>query len=171
MVTVEGEDREGFCHSIGSACRESRAASWIKATLEAVQGRYYVRHLLQRRASGELRRPLATFADHAIYYSLHQSELSRTPLNRALPGTKQTATADESLSALCARLNRTSAVLVRNLTPAMLVDQGLDWRVAKVIVPGLQPLHGDECFPHLGGKLWLPRDLKDWYELPPHPFP
>ena len=36
MVTVEGEDREGFCHSIGSACRETRRASWNKAALEAV---------------------------------------------------------------------------------------------------------------------------------------
>src|SRR4051812_10608361 len=45
MVTVEGEDREGYCHSVGSACRESRRASWMKATLEAVQGRHYVRHL------------------------------------------------------------------------------------------------------------------------------
>ncbi len=45
MVTIEGEDREGPCFSIGSACRETRAASLDKATLEAVQGRHYVRYL------------------------------------------------------------------------------------------------------------------------------
>ncbi len=89
MVTVEGEDREGFCHSIGSACRESRRASWIKATLEAVQGRHYVRHLRRERASEVLKRPLETFADHALFYSLNGDELDRTILNRSSPGVER----------------------------------------------------------------------------------
>jgi ribosomal protein S12 methylthiotransferase accessory factor len=170
MVTVEGEDREGFCHSIGSACRTSRRASWIKATLEAVQGRHYVRHLRQQRGTGVLRRPLETFADHAVYYSFHRDELNRTMLNRARPASKETATLDESLPILCERLKEHS-VLVRNLTPPMLAGQGLDWRVVKVVVPGLQPLHGDERFAHLGGRLWSPRGVEAWSEAPPHPFP
>src|SRR5207245_6756424 len=74
MVTVEGEDREGLCHSVGSACRESRRASWIKATLEAVQGRHYVHHLRPQRATEVLLPPLETFADHADYYSFHRDE-------------------------------------------------------------------------------------------------
>jgi ribosomal protein S12 methylthiotransferase accessory factor YcaO len=49
-VTLEGEDHEGFCFSVGTACRETRATSWEKAFLEAVQGRYFVRHLLARGA-------------------------------------------------------------------------------------------------------------------------
>src|SRR5438876_772096 len=88
MVTVEGEDREGFCHSLGSACRESRRASWNKATLEAVQGRHYVRHLRQQRAPEVLRPPLETFADHAVYYSFHREELQGTALNRARPASE-----------------------------------------------------------------------------------
>jgi thiazole/oxazole-forming peptide maturase SagD family component len=170
MVTVEGEDREGFCHSIGSACRESHRASWIKATLEAVQGRHYVRHLRQQRGAEILRRPLETFADHAVYYSLHRDELNRTILNRARPASRDTASPDESLPVLCERLKEHS-VLVRNLTPPMLAANGLDWRVVKVIVPGLQPLHGADRFAHLGGRLWMPRDLKEWGKILPHPFP
>ncbi len=77
----------------------------------------------------------------------------------------------KTLPVLCERLAEKHPVLVRNLTPPMLVGQELDWRVVKVIVPGLQPLHGDERFAHLGGRLWSPRGLGDWSELPPHPFP
>jgi len=170
MVTVEGEDREGFCHSIGSACRESRRASWNKATLEAVQGRHYVRHLRQQ-AAEVLRPPLETFADHAVYYSFHREELERTALKRARPASEGTAPPDESLAVLCERLRESSPVLVRNLTPPMLAGKGLDWRVVKVTVPGLQPLHADDRFAHLGGQLWLPRALEEWSEAPPHPFP
>lgn len=171
IVTVEGEDREGFCHSIGSACRESRRASWMKATVEAVQGRHYVRHLRQQRATEVLQPPLKTFADHAVYYSFHRDELERTALNRARPTSEATAPPDEGLALLCERLRKSSPVFVRNLTPPMLAGEGLDWRVVKVLVPGLQPLHGDDLFAHLGGELWLPRGLEEWCVVPPHPFP
>jgi thiazole/oxazole-forming peptide maturase SagD family component len=171
MVTVEGEDREGSCHSIGSACRESRRASWIKASLEAVQGRHYVRRLRQQRGAEDLEPPLQTFPDHAVYYSLHPEQLERTVLGRARRTAGAVVPPDESLALLCERLSPSSAVLVRNLTPPMLVGDGLDWRVVKVIVPGLQPLHGDDRFAHLGGQLWLPRGLAEWSETPPHPFP
>src|SRR5439155_3955080 len=170
MVTVEGEDREGFCHSIGSACRESRRASWNKATVEAVQGRHYVRRLRQQVAE-VLRPPLETFDDHAVYYSFHREELERTALNRADPASEGTAPPDEGLAVLCERLRNSSPVLVRNLTSPMLAGKGLDWRVVKVTVPGLQPLHADDRFAHLGGQLWLPRSLEEWSEAPPHPFP
>jgi ribosomal protein S12 methylthiotransferase accessory factor len=171
MVTVEGEDWEGFCHSIGSACRESSRASWLKATLEAVQGRHYVRHLRQQRATEVLQPPLETFADHALYYSIHRDELDRTTLNRAFPASEENASPDESLPVLCERLKEISPVLVRNLTPSMLAGKEKGWQIVKVIVPGMQPLHGDERFAHLGGPLWSPRGLGEWSEAPPHPFP
>jgi ribosomal protein S12 methylthiotransferase accessory factor YcaO len=170
MVTLEGKDREGFCFSIGSACRESRNASWNKATLEAVQGRHYVRHL-RSQTPAEPSRPLTTFADHAIYYSYHPQELERTVLNVARPASEDPIPADENLSVLCERLASLGPVLVRNLTPPILLGHGLDWRVAKVIVPGLQPLHGDERFAHLGGHLWSQRPLDEWNKMPSHPFP
>ncbi len=49
VVTLAGEDREGFCFCAGSACRETRAESWRKSLLEAVQGRHYVRQLKAQR--------------------------------------------------------------------------------------------------------------------------
>lgn len=68
-------------------------------------------------------------------------------------------------------LESVSPVLVRNLTPPSLRADDMDWRVVKVVVPGLQPLHGDDRFPHLGGKLWAGRQLNDWAQTPPQPFP
>jgi ribosomal protein S12 methylthiotransferase accessory factor len=170
MVTVEGDDREGFCHSIGSACRESRQASWNKASLEAVQGRHYVRHLRKQRGTEILRPPLETYAEHAAYYSFHPEELERTVLNSARAATEETAP-PEDLSVLSKRLQELSPVLVRSLTPPTLAQKGLDWRVVKVLVPGLQPLHADDRFAHLGGPLWLSRGLESWGQFPPHPFP
>jgi ribosomal protein S12 methylthiotransferase accessory factor len=171
MVAVEGEDREGFCFGIGSACRESRRASWSKATLEAVQGRHYVRRLREQCKDQSLQTPLRTFAEHAVYYSFHPEELQRTILHSAGFASEPAVPSDETLQLLSERVGRTSSVLVRNLTPPVLVGQGLEWRVVKVVVPGLQPLHGDDHFAHLGGALWLPRSLKDWTHEPPHPFP
>jgi thiazole/oxazole-forming peptide maturase SagD family component len=133
MVTVEGEDSEGFCHSVGSACRESLRTSWQKATLEAVQGRHYVRHLRQKSAHPP-RLPLETFADHAAYYSFHRQELPRTVLDHASPATKETESPDETLAQLYGRLGECSPVLIRNLTPPLPAGTGLDWRVVKVIV-------------------------------------
>jgi ribosomal protein S12 methylthiotransferase accessory factor YcaO len=69
-VTLQGEDRAGFCFSAGASCRQTRAASWLKSLLEAVQGRHYVRYLKgqYRLKGGRLGIP-ASFADHAVYYS------------------------------------------------------------------------------------------------------
>ena len=107
-----------------------------------------------------MRPSLETFPEHAVYYSFHREELEQTALRLARRASDGAAPPDESLALLCERLRGLSPVLVRNLTPPMLVGKGLDWRVAKVIVPGLQPLHGDDRFAHLGGPLWLPRGCK-----------
>jgi hypothetical protein len=130
-----------------------------------------VRRLRRERATEALQWPLKTFADHAVYYSFHQEELQRTALSRARLPSEVSVYPEETLSLLCERLDESSPVLLRNLTPPMLVGDGLDWRVVKVIVLGLQPLHGDDRFAHLGGRLWLPRGIEEWSQAPPHPFP
>ena len=57
------------------------------------------------------------------------------------------------------------------MTPPGIAQAQLGWYVLRVVVPGLQPLHGDHRLPHLGGPLWAPRGLHDWAGMPPHPFP
>jgi ribosomal protein S12 methylthiotransferase accessory factor len=178
-VTLEGEDREGYCFSVGAACRETRTASWLKSLLEAVQGRYYVRYLKARWAEagvGRIGNPSyevpASFAEHAVYYSVHPEQLRRTVLGRrGLPGTDAEADCVEDVAALVKRLGPDRPVLFRNLTPPGIAMERLGWCVLRVVVPGLQPLHGHHALPFLGGPLWAPRGWKDWADMPPHPFP
>ncbi len=168
MVTVAGEDREGFCFAIGSACRETRAASWRKALLEAIQGRHYVRYLRATRPPP----PDAPrdFAEHAALYSFHPERLARTCLARAVPPRAAAAAQPESLASLRARLGPDRAPLFRVMTPPAFAVRGLDWCVARVIVPGLQPMHGDHALPFLGGPAWGDRPITAWADVPPHPF-
>jgi ribosomal protein S12 methylthiotransferase accessory factor len=175
IVTLEGEDHEGYCFSAGSACRETRVASWEKSLLEAVQGRHYVRQVKARaRADGTV--PLAPepptrFAEHAVYYSLHPDRLAETVLHRAGPAADDAA-ADrpEDLRSLIDRLGPERPVLFRNLTPPAVAQGPRDAYVLRVVIPGLQPMHGDHRFPFLGSPLWRPRPAADWSRMPPHPF-
>jgi ribosomal protein S12 methylthiotransferase accessory factor len=168
ICTVEGEDREGFCFSAGSACRETRKQAWEKALLEAIHGRYYVRHLLSQ---PEIEGPPRDFAGHAVYYSRHSDQLSQTVLHRmASRGRNSPITTPETLAVLVERLGAKHPVLFRLMTPPGIVAENLNWVVLRVIVPGLQPMHGDHLFPFLGGPLWE-RAVEKWAKIPPHPFP
>ncbi len=158
IVTVEGSGLFGA----GSAVRETREASWEKSSLEAAHALAYARKLKAERRAEEVDR-LETFADHAAYYSFHPERLASTPFASAV------APSDvgdpEPLGALLERLSP-KPVLFRLMTPP-----GLEERlVIRVVIPGLQPLHGSRTFPHLGGPLWAPRGLGDFDVLPPHPF-
>ncbi len=176
IVTAEGEGRGGYAFSAGAACRETRGASLGKALLEAVQGQHYARWLLERAraAGGPPAGPPGTFAEHAVHFSLHPERLARTPLHAACapPADADARThAVEDLAALRARLGPERPVLFRLATPPGIAAEAPTWRVLKVLVPGLQPLHGNHLLPHLGGPLWAPRGLADHAALEPHPFP
>lgn len=170
IVTLEGQDREGWCFSVGSACPESCRAAWDKAFLEAVQGRHYVRYLSANARAQRDVRP-TSFAEHALYYSRHPEMLSRTVFPQARPeSTPPAPDVVEGLPDLAARLGADRPVLVRNLTPPGLAAEDLGWVVVRVLVPGLQRLHGHHGYPFLGGPLWG-RPVRDWDVMWPHPFP
>lgn len=154
IVTVEGEG----LFAAGSAVRETREASWEKASLEAAHSLAYVRRAL---ASTDVDR-LEGFAAHACYYSVHPERLASTPFARPLAPDERGAEDVETLATLTERL----PVLYRLLTPPGLDD----WIVLRVLIPGLQPLHGIGGFAHLGGPLWAPRGLAEHAETPPHCF-
>jgi ribosomal protein S12 methylthiotransferase accessory factor len=170
MVTVEGQQREGFCIAVGSACRETRPLSWMKALLEAVQGIHYVRQL-KKTSMGQTGVP-EDFAQHAVFYSLHPELLPRTVLHRAArPADDTDAGRMEEMAALVERLGSERPVLFRNVTPPLVAQEGSGWHVLRILVPGVQPLHGSHHLPHLGGPLWSPRGLADLAGTLPHPFP
>lgn len=169
LVTLEGEAPEGFCFSVGVACRETRNTSWLKSLLEAVQARRHVRYL-RSQLPGRHDKP-ASFADHAVYYSVHPDQLCKTVLGRPTqPAADVDAGRTESIADLAARLGPDRPVLFRNLTPPGLAMERLGYCVLRVLAPGLQPLHADHALPFLGGPLWSPRGCADWADMPPQPF-
>lgn len=174
MVTLTGEDREGWCFSIGAACRETATASWNKVLLEAIHCRHYVRYLKQQAADGRLTLGQwpTTFAEHAVWYSMHPALLQQTVLG-ARHATKGSPfpQGQDTVASLAERLGPRRPVLFRCMTPPALASDGLDWHVLRVVVPGLQPLHGNHHLAHLGGPLWAPRGLAEWGAMPPHPMP
>jgi thiazole/oxazole-forming peptide maturase SagD family component len=174
LVTIAGADREGWCFSVGSACRATAAAGWNKALLEAIHGRHYVRYLKKQLADGAMQLgpfPL-DFAQHAVWYSVYPDRLADTVLGvKQPPGRDAFAGGAETVSTLAERLGPQRPVLFRSLTPTPLAAEGMDWHVLRVVVPSLQPLHGNHLLAHLGGPLWSPRGLADWLAAPPHPMP
>lgn len=160
LATLEGSDREGWVFSTGSAARLDLPASLAKSTLEAVQGRHYVRYLLPRLPAYSVP---TSFAEHAAYYSRHPARLASTCL-AAAPSRVVEASSPLPLGAVVGKL---PPAAYRVATPPGLVDRG--FAVVRVIAPALQPLHGDHRLPFLGGPLWA-RPLSDWQRVPPHPF-
>jgi ribosomal protein S12 methylthiotransferase accessory factor len=172
VTTLAGDDREGFSFSAGSACRETLAASWRKSLLEAVQGRHYVRFLKARNA--ERAKSIETptdFAEHAAFYSYYPDRRQATVLEKAMKVGQRQSMEAETLPGLLERLEPRRPVLFRLLTPPPLSTEKMGWVVVRVLVPGLQPLHGDHRLPFLGGDLWRPHGLRPWDEMAPHPFP
>jgi ribosomal protein S12 methylthiotransferase accessory factor len=173
LISLSGPDHEGWVFCAGSACRETLRESWLKSLLEVVQGRHCVRRLLaQWIESGRPRTEVpTTFFEHALFYSLNPGLLRETVLERG--GRPEPDGGDferEGLQHLRERLGPDRPVLFRNLTPSGLADRFPGWIVYRVVVPGLQPLHGDHRLPFLGGPLWAPRSYADWTSIPPHPF-
>jgi len=195
LCTVAGENRGGFCFALGSACRTGERASYTKSLLEAIQSLVYARSLKEEVRLGQRQPPLVPkdFADHAVYYSLHPEKLRNTPLQRAPRRTASPAVAPfpdpiaaakiepkaepkaenpaAELQRITQRLGPERPVLFRAMTPPGIAQERSELYVLRVLVPGLQPLHGDDRFPQLGGPLWAPRRLADFAALPPHPFP
>jgi hypothetical protein len=173
LVTLDGVDHVGRIFSVGSACRSTRRAAWERATLEAVQGRVHLRQLLPTDKSRYFRDgwPI-DFTGHALFYSCHPEELSRTPLAR--PGADARdldVGTTEPLSALIERLGPERPILLRHLSRPELQGIGEASVVLRVVIPSLQPLHGHHGYPFLGGPLWQPRGIAEWTALLPHPFP
>ena len=142
--------------------------SWAKSILEAVQGVAYVRQLRRERPTLDWVDDLLDFPHHAAYYSAHPERVKKTVLGRAVSLMEGEGTR-ETLGELTERLGKERPVLFRIMTPPAIAQEYGDWRVVRVSVPGLQPLHGDHRRPHLGGPLWA-RPVSEWAKIPPHPF-
>jgi ribosomal protein S12 methylthiotransferase accessory factor len=156
---LEGHSALGWIVAAGSACHPDPERAMHKALVEAAHCRMYIKSLLRRQPSWKANarfHNVTSFADHARFYTVHRQW--RQPLDRwqRRGTTRKWKSADAlSKSATLSDLVQQVAAAryqayARNVTPPDIASLGLS--VARVLVPGLQPLHGSHAWPHLGGE-------------------
>lgn len=171
LVTMEGADLEGWVFSTGSACRQTRQESWTAALLEAVKKRFEIRKLLQRaRITNDFPKGAPRDWDqHSLYYLVHPQKWIEAIRTKAKPpSTDGNSDATETLDGIRKRLGPEKPILFRILTPHFVAQHFPEMLVARVLIPGLRPLHGDHQYPYLGS---ANRELTSaWSRIAPHPF-
>ncbi|MEM7151646.1 MAG: YcaO-like family protein [Myxococcota bacterium] len=169
VVTLVGETLEGDCLSVGSACRATRRESLTKALLEAIQGRHYVRYRISQ--DDPWSEVPVSFEEHACWYSRWPERWADTAFARADAACDpDAAQRTDDLAALLGALGPDHPAVVRIVTPPIVARLAPGWRVLKVVVSGLVPLHGDHRMAHLGAARWRNRPFEQWLAYPPHPF-
>lgn len=155
---VEGHSAVGSVVSFGSACHPDPQRACFKALLEAAHARVYVKSLMRRDPSWRAGRDcvnVRSFADHARVYTSHP-ELRHAlehwwKTARVVELADSSGNTEHSLPRILSQLDVAGFhVLARWLTTPDI--QQLGWHVVRVLIPGLQPLHGHHGWPHLGGR-------------------
>jgi ribosomal protein S12 methylthiotransferase accessory factor len=175
---------------VGSAARLEAQVAVQKTLVETAQARPYLRYVLRKKGEwrcGDAFSNVCNFDDHARLYSsmpelIPKVQFVDQPATRCLDALSNRSTGtitgdiNVCVSALAAK---GFDVLVVDLTTREVAELG--FCVTRVLIPGLQPLHGDHRFRFLGGKrlYQVPRilgyteqdtaeqELYPW----PHPFP
>ena len=185
-----GPSEDGPIVSFGAACHPSARRALTKALLEAAAGRVCVRQRVRSQPRRAYRRDFAdvrTFEDHAQFYTRHPRYW---PHLRGLVSTRLLADLDGfalspdddavALAKIIAKLESLRLpVYGCDLTMADVATAGV--HVVRVLVPGMQPLHGDHRWPFLGGRrLADPGRVFAWARRQrqrcgsrrmPHPYP
>jgi ribosomal protein S12 methylthiotransferase accessory factor len=185
-----GNSTLGQLVCVGSATRLEAQVAVQKTLVETAQARPYLRYVLRKNGEwkcGDAFSNVRSFDDHARLYSsmpelVPKVQFVEQPATRSLDALSNRSTGtitgdiDLCVSALA---SKGFDVLVVDLTTREVAELG--FHVARVLIPGLQPLHGDHRFRFLGGKrlYQVPRILgyteEDTTERQlwpwPHPFP
>lgn len=185
-----GPSEDGPIISFGAASHPCARLALTKALLEAVAGRAYVRQLVRSQPSRGSRRnfeDVRTFEDHAQFYTRNARFWKQL---RSVVSSERNA----SLEALSAPREDDEVALERIATRLKTAGLSACWcdlttpdvdacglRVVRVLVPGMQPLHGDHRLPFLGGwRHTQPERVFSWvahpkrgrrFRRPPHPYP
>lgn len=185
-----GDSTLGRLVCVGSASRLEAQMAIQKTLVETAQARPYLRYVLRKKGDwqcGDAFSNVQSFDDHARLYSsmpelIPKVQFVEQPPTRflgRLPNrSTETITGDIEIC-VSALASKGFDVLVVDLTTRDVAAMG--FRVVRVLIPGLQPLHGDHRFRFLGGKrlYQVPRTLgyteQDTTEQQlwpwPHPFP
>jgi ribosomal protein S12 methylthiotransferase accessory factor len=190
FVLATGNSSMGMLACVGSATRLDASQAIQKALVETGQARPYLRYVLRKEPDwtcGEGFSNIRTFDDHARLYSTlpelipHLEFVRRAPSRSTsdLPNLSTGSVAGDIEACVTRLAAKGLEVLAVDLTTREVAEVG--FRVVRIIVPGLHPLHGNHHYPFLGGnRLYqLPRTLgyaehdtsEDSLNPWPHPFP
>ncbi|HME25304.1 MAG TPA: YcaO-like family protein [Acetobacteraceae bacterium] len=185
-----GNSTEGWLACVGSATRLNGREAITKTLIEASQGRQYLRYVLREEQEWDCGNNFCnvrSFDDHARLYSSMPELTDRLLFAREGQerqvceiGNFSTGRVVEDINLCVKKLaEKGFDVIIADVTTREVATVGFS--VVRVIIPGLQPLHGDHNLRFLGGKrlYQVPRRLgftdsdtkeEDLYPWP-HPFP
>jgi len=185
-----GDSTLGKLVCVGSATRLEAQVAVQKTLVETAQARPYLRYVLRKNGDwkcGDAFTNVQSFDDHARLYSSMPELISKVQFVEQPPARSLGTLSNRSTGTITgdievcvnALASKGFDVLVVDLTTRDIGELG--FRVARVLIPGLQPLHGDHRFRFLGGKrlYQVPKILGYAEECTteeqlwpwPHPFP
>jgi ribosomal protein S12 methylthiotransferase accessory factor len=185
-----GHSNIGRLVSVGSASHLDARQALLKSLTECAQGRPYLRYEYNRDPNWSCKDDFSDvndFADHAQVYSRRPELVAQLRFCTTLAAERASLPSSQSVGDPAQDLTQTVSlleqcgfdVLVVDLTTPDVRELGL--HVVRVLVPGLQPLHGDHRYRFLGGtrlyelppRLGLPAETLSEAQLfsLPHPFP
>ena len=160
LTLMIGGSNYGLMVNAGSQASLSPAKAALKSLVEAAHGRPYVRFIIQSNPNWEYKPDFSsvnTFQDHASFYTRspqHQDVLDFITKSETVK--KLSESSDLSTDSILGDIEIYLAllakhgldVIVKDLTTPDIEDVGL--KVVRVLIPGLQQLHGDHRYPFLG---------------------
>lgn len=185
-----GNSTVGKLACVGSATRLNAAEAIRKSLIESAQGRPYLRYVLRKDPDwtcGENFSNLQSFDDHGRLYSSVPDLIPKLEFVKQPPTVSAEKLSNLSTGTIvgdievCLEKLATKGfdVLVVDLTTRDVAEVG--FRVVRVLIPKLQPLHGNHQFRFLGGKRlyeaprilgYTAQDTAEEELYPwPHPFP
>jgi ribosomal protein S12 methylthiotransferase accessory factor len=157
-----GNSTDGPMVNAGSQANLSPTRATLKSMVEAAQGRPYIRFILKTNPGWEYKPDFSTlnsFQDHAAFYTRapqHRNALDfigepiRVKKLSEMPDLSTGSPKGDIEVYLRLLARHDLDVVVVDLTPPDIEEVG--FKVVRVLIPGLQLLHGDHRFPLLGGK-------------------
>ena len=152
---MDGHSPVGRIVSFGAGCHPDPDRALLKALVEAAHCRVYVKSLVRREPgwrAGKGFDRLHDFSDHARFYTSHPEHhdaLEPWWHSEESPPAPAPPAADWLHKAITCLARRDIEILYVDLTTPDI--KSLGFHVARVLAPGLQPLHGNHHWAHLGG--------------------
>jgi ribosomal protein S12 methylthiotransferase accessory factor len=178
----------GKMYCVGSASNLNGNRALLKSLIETAQSRPYLRYVFNENRKWRIKKNfinINTFDDHARVYTQNPSLIKNLKIYsyknkiKTKIDNKSEGTIKDLRKVLSMLKYKGYDVLIIDLTTEDVHDLG--FHVVKVLIPGLQPLHGDHRFPFLGGerlyqipykmkKQTRPTEETEIFTYP-HPFP